>query len=77
MNINVNRQFILLDFELIDDPKFLEFVSASEFGTYLLKIDTLCLEGIYSQRLIGFSQPISGSKNRPQVEQNIVPFGLN
>jgi hypothetical protein len=36
MNINVNRQFILLDFELIDDPKFLEFVSASEFGTYLI-----------------------------------------
>jgi hypothetical protein len=36
MNINVNRQFILLDFELIDDPKFLEFVSVSEFGTYLI-----------------------------------------
>jgi hypothetical protein len=36
MNINVNRQFILLDFALIDDPKFLEFVSASEFGTYLI-----------------------------------------
>jgi hypothetical protein len=35
MNINVNRQFILLDFELIDDPRFLEFVSAAEFGTYL------------------------------------------
>src|SRR5947209_4496231 len=36
MNINVNRQFILLDFELIDDPRFLEFVSAAEFGTYLI-----------------------------------------
>jgi hypothetical protein len=36
MNINVNRQFILLDFELIDDPQFLEFVSAAEFGTYLI-----------------------------------------
>jgi hypothetical protein len=36
MNINVNRQFILLDFALIDDPKFLAFVSASEFGTYLI-----------------------------------------
>ena len=36
MNINVNRQFILLDFELIDDPRFLDFVSASEFGTYLI-----------------------------------------
>jgi len=36
MNINVNRQFILLDFELIDDPRFLDFVSAAEFGTYLI-----------------------------------------
>jgi hypothetical protein len=36
MNINVNRQFILLDFELIDDPRFLEFVSAAEFGAYLI-----------------------------------------
>jgi hypothetical protein len=36
MNINVNRQFVLLDFELIDDPRFLEFVSSSEFGTYLI-----------------------------------------
>jgi hypothetical protein len=36
MNINVNRQFILLDFDLIDDPRFLEFVSAAEFGTYLI-----------------------------------------
>ena len=36
MNINVNRQFILLDFELVDDPRFLDFVSAAEFGTYLI-----------------------------------------
>ena len=36
MNINVNRQFILLDFALIDDPRFLDFVSAAEFGTYLI-----------------------------------------
>ena len=36
MNINVNRQFVLLDFELIDDPRFLEFVSSAEFGTYLI-----------------------------------------
>jgi hypothetical protein len=36
MNINVNRQFILLDFALIDDPRFLAFVSAAEFGTYLI-----------------------------------------
>jgi hypothetical protein len=36
MNINVNRQFVLLDFELIDDPRFLDFVSSAEFGTYLI-----------------------------------------
>jgi len=36
MNINLNRQFVLLDFELIDDPRFLEFVSSAEFGTYLI-----------------------------------------
>jgi hypothetical protein len=36
MNININRQFVLLDFELIDDPRFLEFVSSAEFGTYLI-----------------------------------------
>jgi hypothetical protein len=36
MNINLNRQFILLDFQLIDDPRFLEFVSSAEFGTYLI-----------------------------------------
>ena len=36
MNINLNRQFILLEFALIDDPRFLEFVSAAEFGTYLI-----------------------------------------
>jgi hypothetical protein len=36
MNINLNRQFVLLDFELIDDPRFLDFVSSAEFGTYLI-----------------------------------------
>src|SRR5215211_2751227 len=36
MNRNVNRQFILLDFDLIDDPRFLDFVSSAEFGTYLI-----------------------------------------
>ena len=52
MNINVNRQFILLDFALIDDPRFLKFVSAAEFGTYLILrrfiwsyCQELCMEG--------------------------------
>lgn len=36
---------------------------------YILKIDTLCLEDIYRQRLMRFSQHIFGPKNIPQVGQ--------
>jgi hypothetical protein len=36
MNVNFNRQFILIDFELVDDPRFLEFVNTAEFGSYLV-----------------------------------------
>ena len=43
----------------------------------LLKIDTLCLEGIYPQNVMRFSQLSSGPKSIPQVEPNIVSFGLN
>jgi hypothetical protein len=43
----------------------------------LLRIDTLCLEGIYPQKLMRFSQLIFGPKNIPLVEYNIVSFGLN
>ena len=35
-NANYNRQFIQIDFELIEDSRFLDFVSASEFGAYLI-----------------------------------------
>jgi predicted urease superfamily metal-dependent hydrolase len=42
-----------------------------------LRIDTLCLEGIYPQKVMRFSQLIFGPKNAPQAEQNIVSFGLN
>src|ERR687886_565941 len=45
--------------------------------TIILRIDTLCLEGIYPQKVVIFSQPIFGPKNVPQVEHNIVSFGLN
>lgn len=31
-----NRQFILLDFEDLDNPEFMEFVRSPEFSTYLL-----------------------------------------
>jgi len=31
-----NRQFIMLDFEDLDDPEFMEFVRSSEFSTYLV-----------------------------------------
>lgn len=36
MNSNLNRQFILLDFELLDDSAFLRFVSKAEFAAYLV-----------------------------------------
>ena len=44
---------------------------------YVLKIDTLCLEGICPQRVMGFSQLVFGAKNIPQAEHNIVSFGLD
>jgi len=31
-----NRQFVLLDFEDLDNPQFMEFVRSSEFSTYLI-----------------------------------------
>jgi hypothetical protein len=43
----------------------------------ILRIDTLCLEGIYPQKVVGFSQPIFELKNIPQVEHLIVSGGLN
>lgn len=36
MNVNFNRQFILIDFELVDDSRFLDFVNTAEFGSYLV-----------------------------------------
>lgn len=36
MNSNFNRQFVLLDFQLLDDRAFLEFAGSSEFATYLV-----------------------------------------
>ncbi|HUW22407.1 MAG TPA: winged helix-turn-helix domain-containing protein [Candidatus Bathyarchaeia archaeon] len=36
MNSNFNRQFILIDFKLLEDKKFLDFLGSSEFGTYLV-----------------------------------------
>jgi hypothetical protein len=36
MNNNFNRQFILLDFRLLDDRDFLKFLSTNEFATYLV-----------------------------------------
>src|SRR6516165_7185482 len=43
----------------------------------ILRIDTLCLEGICRQKLMRFSQLIFWPTNRPQVRQNIVSFGLH
>ena len=36
MNSNFNRQFILIDFRLLEDRRFLKFLSSSEFATYLV-----------------------------------------
>ncbi|MCB0098216.1 MAG: winged helix-turn-helix transcriptional regulator, partial [Caldilineaceae bacterium] len=36
MNSNFNRQFILLDFRLLEDREFLAFLGSSEFATYLV-----------------------------------------
>lgn len=35
-NANFNRQFIMLDFRLLEDRDFLEFLGSSEFATYLV-----------------------------------------
>ena len=34
MNSNFYRQFILIDFALLDDPSFIAFFNTAEFGTY-------------------------------------------
>ena len=36
MNSNFNRQFILIDFRLLEDREFLAFLGSSEFATYLV-----------------------------------------
>jgi hypothetical protein len=36
MNSHFNRQFLLLDFRLLEDRRFLKFLGASEFATYLV-----------------------------------------
>jgi DNA-binding transcriptional ArsR family regulator len=36
MNSNFNRQFILIDFRLLEDRRFLKFLGSSEFATYLV-----------------------------------------
>jgi DNA-binding MarR family transcriptional regulator len=36
MNSNFNRQFILIDFRLLENREFLKFIGSSEFATYLV-----------------------------------------
>jgi len=36
MNSNFNRQFLMLDFALLDDAQFIAFMNTAEFGTYLI-----------------------------------------
>jgi len=56
-----NRQFILLDFEDLDNPEFMEFVRSPEFSTYLImrryiwrsaKPHSLGLHEYYAQGLL-------------------------
>jgi len=59
-----NRQFILLDFEDLDNPEFMEFVRSPEFSTYLImrryiwrseKPHTMGLHEYYAQGLLACS----------------------
>ena len=52
-------------------------IRAKRLSSILLKIDTLYIGGIYPQEVMRFSQLIFRPKNIPQVEQNIVSFGLD
>ena len=36
MEETFNRQFILLEFDLLEDKRFLDFVTRAEFATYLI-----------------------------------------
>src|SRR5262245_61299532 len=41
MNSHFNRQFIMLDFRLLQDRRFLQFIGSSEFATYLVLRSTI------------------------------------
>ena len=43
----------------------------------ILRIDTLCHEGLTSQKVMRFSHLPLGQQNMPHMEQNKVQFGLN
>ena len=44
---------------------------------YELRIDTLCHEGLVSQKVVRFSHLTFGKQNMPQTVQNKDQFGLN
>ncbi len=46
-------------------------------AAYLLRIDTLCHEGIVSQKVVRFSHLTFRKQNMPQTIQNKDQFGLN
>jgi len=46
-------------------------------GGYSLKIDTLCHEGIVSQKVVRFSHLTFRKQNMPQTIQNKDQFGLH
>jgi hypothetical protein len=80
MNRNFNRQFVLIDFELLDDARFIEFMKTAEFATYMLlrryiwrggekKPHFLGLEELYEQkRLLVCSVTNQAIADRLQLE---------
>src|SRR5512136_1855241 len=36
VNAHFNSQFVMIDFELLDNPEFMRFVGSTAFGVYLL-----------------------------------------
>jgi hypothetical protein len=56
MNSNFNRQFILLDFQLLDDPKFIAFMNTAEFGTHMILRRYIWRGGEAKSHLLGMHE---------------------
>lgn len=56
MNSNFNRQFILFDFVLVDDPHFIAFMNTAEFGTYVVLRRYIWRGGELKPHFLGLQQ---------------------